>query len=63
MENIGYRKDAEGAGKWCKDHIWPKSNRTLMDVETIRWVAVWAGHWGRLELKRNENQDDHDRTV
>jgi len=50
--NIGWRKDAEGSGKWVIDHIEPKKRYTTIDEETIRWVARWAFHWGMKELER-----------
>ena len=48
----GWRKDAEGAGKWVAEHIRTKRKRTEVTAETLAWLARWAGHWGRKELAR-----------
>ena len=49
---LGWRKDAEGAGKWVIGAIRPRKNRLVVDEATIAWVARWAFHWGALELRR-----------
>jgi len=51
---IGWRKDAEGAGRFVLDHLKPRKNRTPLDPDTLAWIARWAGHWGRKELARIE---------
>lgn len=54
----GWRKDAEGAGKWAADHIRTKKGRTEVSADTIFVIARWAGHWGIKELARFQRTGD-----
>lgn len=54
MTVLGWRKDAEGCGRFIVDHLRPKKNHTPLTDDAFRWLGTWAGHWGRLELKRLE---------
>lgn len=49
---IGWRKDAEAAGKFIRVNLIPKKKITPLDDATFYWLGRWAGHWGRKELSR-----------
>lgn len=50
---IGWRKDAEAAGRFIVEQWRPlKRGRTLVSADVLAWVGRWAGHWGRKELQR-----------
>lgn len=55
MTDNPHAKDAEAAGRYILSGLRPSSRRiTPLDVPTIVWLATWAGHWGRLALRKEE---------
>ena len=49
---VGWRKDAEGAGRFVLGVLRTKKGRSEVTPDVIGWLARWAFHWGRLELDR-----------
>jgi len=41
---VGWRKDAEGAGRWVIQHIRTKKGRTEITDKTIAIISKWAFH-------------------
>jgi hypothetical protein len=50
-----YRKDAEAAGKYTINYLFPK-HRAYQNcsVDVIYRLSRWAGHWGVVALQRED---------
>lgn len=52
-----YQKDAEACGKFFVES-WRRRGKTKhpMSDAFVKWIATWAGHWGRKAMQFAEGQ-------